>query len=118
MCAGITLYSPLKHWKAGPGRKVAIMGFGGLGHMGVKIACALGAQVTVLSLSLKKLEDAKRMGAHHFYATSDPKTFENLNGYFDLIVNMVSVELESVHEFAGTRWNDGNSRASGERDVD
>ena len=94
MCAGITLYSPLKHWKAGPGRKVAIIGFGGLGHMGVKIACALGAQVTVLSHSLKKLEDAKRMGAHHFYATSDPKTFENLKGYFDLIVNTVSVELD------------------------
>ena len=120
MCAGITLYSPLKHWKAGPGRKVAIIGFGGLGHMGVKIACALGAQVTVLSHSLKKLEDAKRMGTHHFYATSDPKTFENLKGYFDLIVNTVSVELdfESVYEFAGTRWDDGNSRASGERDVD
>ena len=94
MCAGITLYSPLKHWKAGPGRKVAIIGFGGLGHMGVKIACALGAQVTVLSHSLKKLEDAKRMGADHFYATSDPKTFENLKGYFDLIVNTVSVELD------------------------
>jgi uncharacterized zinc-type alcohol dehydrogenase-like protein len=94
MCAGITLYSPLKHWKAGPGRKVAIIGFGGLGHMGVKIACALGAQVTVLSHSLKKLEDAKRMGAHHFYATSDPKTFEHLKGYFDLIVNTVSVELD------------------------
>jgi alcohol dehydrogenase (NADP+) len=94
MCAGITLYSPLKHWKAGPGRKVAIVGFGGLGHMGVKIAHALGAQVTVLSHSLKKLEDAKRMGANHFYATSDPKTFENLKGYFDLIVNTVSVELD------------------------
>jgi alcohol dehydrogenase (NADP+) len=94
MCAGITLYSPLKHWKAGPGRKVAIIGFGGLGHMGVKIAHALGARVTVLSHSLKKLEDAKRMGAHHFYATSDPKTFESLKGYFDLIVNTVSVELD------------------------
>jgi len=94
MCAGITLYSPLKHWKAGPGRKVAIIGFGGLGHMGVKIAHALGARVTVLSHSLKKLEDAKRMGAHHFYATSEPKTFESLKGYFDLIVNTVSVELD------------------------
>ena len=94
MCAGITLYSPLKHWKAGPGKKVAIIGFGGLGHMGVKIAHALGAQVTVLSHSRKKLGDAKRMGAHHFYVTSDPKTFENLKGYFDLIVNTVSVELD------------------------
>src|ERR671919_776596 len=61
--------------------------------MGVKIAHALGAQVTVLSHSLKKPEDARRMGAHHFYATSDPKTFENLKGYFDLTVNTVSVDL-------------------------
>lgn len=94
MCAGITLYSPLMHWKAGPGKKVAIIGFGGLGHMGVKIAHALNAEVTVLSHSLKKQEDAKRMGADHFYATSDPKTFEKLKGYFDLIVNTVSVELD------------------------
>jgi uncharacterized zinc-type alcohol dehydrogenase-like protein len=94
MCAGITLYSPLKHWKAGLGKKVAIIGFGGLGHMGVKIAHALGAEVTVISHSLKKQEDAKRMGADHFYASSDSKTFEKLKGYFDLIVNTVSVELD------------------------
>ena len=94
MCAGITLYSPLMHWKAGPGKRVGIIGFGGLGHMGVKIAHALGAEVTVLSHSLKKQEDAKRMGADYFYATSDPKTFEKLKGYFDLIVNTVSVELD------------------------
>jgi uncharacterized zinc-type alcohol dehydrogenase-like protein len=94
MCAGITLYSPLTHWKAGHGRKVAIIGFGGLGHMGVKIPHALGAEVTVLSHSLKKQEDAKRMGADYFYATSDPNTFEKLKGYFDLIINTVSVELD------------------------
>jgi uncharacterized zinc-type alcohol dehydrogenase-like protein len=94
MCAGITLYSPLVYWKAGPGKKVAIIGFGGLGHMGVKIAHALGAQVTVLSHSLKKQEDAKRMGADQFYATSDPKTFEVLKGHFDLIVNTVSIEID------------------------
>ena len=94
MCAGITLYSPLVYWKAGPGRKVAIIGFGGLGHMGVKIAHALGAQVTVLSHSLRKQEDAKRMGADQFYATSDSKTFEVLKGHFDLIVNTVSVEID------------------------
>jgi alcohol dehydrogenase (NADP+) len=94
MCAGITLYSPLVYWKAGPGRKVAIIGFGGLGHMGVKIAHALGAQVTVLSHSLKKQEDAKRMGADQFYATSDQKTFEVLKGHFDLIVNTVSIEID------------------------
>ena len=94
MCAGITLYSPLMHWKAGPRARVAIIGFGGLGHMGAKIARALEAEVTVLSHSLKKQEDAKRMGADYFYATSDPQTFEKLKGYFDLIVNTVSVELD------------------------
>ena len=90
LCAGITLYSPLKHWKAGPGKKVAIVGLGGLGHMGVKLAHALGAEVTVLSQSLKKKEDGKRMGADHFYATSDPATFDKLKGSFDLILNTVS----------------------------
>lgn len=90
MCAGITLWSPLKHWNAGPGKKVAIIGLGGLGHMGVKLAHALGAEVTVLSQSLKKQEDGKRLGADHFYATSDPETFTKLAGQFDLILNTVS----------------------------
>jgi alcohol dehydrogenase (NADP+) len=94
MCAGITLYSPLMHWNAGPGKRVAIIGLGGLGHMGVKIAHALGAEVTVLSHSLNKQEDGRRMGADHFFATSDPKTFEKLKGNFDIIINTVSVELE------------------------
>ena len=94
MCAGITLYSPLMHWKASPGKKVAIIGFGGLGHMGVKIARSLGSEVTVLSHSLKKQEDAKRMGSDYFYAISDPQTFDKNKGYFDLIVNTVSVELD------------------------
>jgi len=94
LCAGITLYSPLKHWGAGPGKKVAIVGLGGLGHMGVKIAAALGAEVTVLSQSLKKQEDGLRLGAQHYYATSDPETFETLKGQFDLIVNTVSATLD------------------------
>lgn len=94
MCAGITLYSPLMHWNAGPGKKVAIIGFGGLGHMGVKIAHALGAEVTVLSHSLNKQEDGRRMGADHFFATSDPRTFERLRGSFDMIINTVSIELD------------------------
>ncbi len=94
LCAGITTYSPLRHWKAGPGKKVGIIGLGGLGHMGVKIAHAMGAEVTVLSHSTKKEEDARRMGADHFYATSDPKALGKLKGYFDLIVNTVSVELD------------------------
>ncbi len=93
LCAGITLYSPLMKWKTGPGKKVAIIGLGGLGHIGVKIAHALGAEVTVLSHSLKKQEDAKKMGADNFYATSDPKTFEKLEGYFDIMINTVSTDL-------------------------
>jgi len=94
LCAGITLYSPLKHWGAGPGKKIAIVGLGGLGHMGVKLAHALGADVTVLSQSLKKQADGERLGAHHFYATSDATTFEKLAGTFDLIINTVSAALD------------------------
>ncbi|MGW0080592.1 NAD(P)-dependent alcohol dehydrogenase [Streptomyces sp. NPDC003393] len=94
LCAGITLYSPLKRWGAAPGKKVAILGMGGLGHMGVKIAHALGAEVTVLSQSLRKKDDGLRLGADHYYATSDPKTFEELAGTFDLIVSTVSVPLD------------------------
>ncbi|MFF9195224.1 NAD(P)-dependent alcohol dehydrogenase [Streptomyces sp. NPDC014779] len=94
LCAGITLYSPLAHWQAGPGKKVAIVGLGGLGHMGVKIAHALGAEVTVLSQSLKKQEDALRLGADHYYATSDPETFRALRGTFDLVISTVSAPLD------------------------
>jgi uncharacterized zinc-type alcohol dehydrogenase-like protein len=106
MCAGITLYSPLMHWSAGPGKKVAIIGLGGLGHMGVKIAHALGAEVTVLSHSLSKQEDGRRMGADHFFATSDARTFEKLKGSFDMIVNTVSVELD-VNSFLNLLRLDG-----------
>ncbi|HTS37094.1 MAG TPA: NAD(P)-dependent alcohol dehydrogenase [Candidatus Solibacter sp.] len=97
LCAGITLYSPLRHWNVGPGKKVAVVGLGGLGHMGVKLAHALEAEVTVLSQSLKKKEDAKRLGADHFYATSDPETFTKLEKSFDLILNTVSASID---------WND------------
>jgi uncharacterized zinc-type alcohol dehydrogenase-like protein len=93
LCAGITLYSPLVKWKAGPGKKVAIIGLGGLGHIGVKLAHALGAEVTVLSHSLRKQQDARKMGADNFYTTSDPKTFEKLEGYFDILINTVSSDL-------------------------
>ncbi|HET7148853.1 MAG TPA: NAD(P)-dependent alcohol dehydrogenase [Candidatus Nitrosopolaris sp.] len=95
LCAGVTLYSPLRHWKAGPGKKVGIIGLGGLGHIGVKIAHALGAEVTVLSHSLKKQEEAKKMGADNFYDTSNRETLKKLRGYFDIIINTVSVELDS-----------------------
>jgi uncharacterized zinc-type alcohol dehydrogenase-like protein len=93
LCAGITLYSPLRHWNAGPGKRVAIIGMGGLGHMGVKIAHAMGAEVTVLSQTLNKEADGRKFGADHFYATSDKQTFKELRGRFDLIVNTVSANL-------------------------
>ncbi|HSK33733.1 MAG TPA: NAD(P)-dependent alcohol dehydrogenase [Propionicimonas sp.] len=94
LCAGITTYSPLRRWGAGPGRKVAVVGLGGLGHLAVKIAAAMGAEVTVLSQSLKKKEDGLRLGADHYYATSDPATFEQLAGSFDLVLNTVSAVID------------------------
>jgi uncharacterized zinc-type alcohol dehydrogenase-like protein len=106
LCAGITLYSPLRHWGAGPGKKVAILGMGGLGHMGVKIAHALGAEVTVLSQSLRKKEDGLELGADHYYATSDPKTFEELAGTLDLIVSTVSAPLD-FNAYLGLLKTDG-----------
>ncbi|MFF7640966.1 alcohol dehydrogenase catalytic domain-containing protein [Streptomyces canus] len=93
LCAGITTYSPLKKWGAGPGKKVAVIGLGGLGHMGVKIAHALGAEVTVLSQSLRKKDDGLKLGADHYYATSDENTFKELAGSFDLILSTVSAPL-------------------------
>jgi alcohol dehydrogenase (NADP+) len=93
LCAGITTYSPLRHWQAGPGKQVAVVGLGGLGHMAVKLAKAMGADVTVLSQSLNKRDDGLRMGADAYYATSDRETFKSLAGRFDLIVNTVSAPL-------------------------
>jgi alcohol dehydrogenase (NADP+) len=94
LCAGITTYSPLRRWGAGPGKRVAVVGLGGLGHMAVKIAHAMGAEVTVLSQSLKKQEDGLRLGADSYFATSDPDTFQQLAGRFDLIVNTVSASID------------------------
>lgn len=94
LCAGITLYSPLRHWNAGPDKRIAVIGLGGLGHMGVKLGAAMGAEVTVLSQSLKKMEDGLRLGASHYYATSDPGTFKKLRNSFDLILNTVSANLD------------------------
>ena len=94
LCAGITLYSPIKHWNASPGKQVAVMGLGGLGHMGVKFAVALGAEVTVFSHSPSKEADAKAMGAHHFVSTKDPEFNKKYIKHFDLILNTVSAELD------------------------
>ena len=93
LCAGITTYSPLKHWGAGPGTKVAVVGLGGLGHMAVKIGAAMGAEVSVLSQSLKKQADGLRLGATDYFATSDPATFTQLRNRYDLIINTVSAAL-------------------------
>ncbi len=92
LCAGITTYSPLKHWKVGKGHKLAVLGLGGLGHMGVKFGVAFGAEVTVLSTSPKKEEDAKKLGAHKFVVTSDPEQVKAVTGYFDFILDTVSAD--------------------------
>ncbi|KWZ75748.1 GroES-like protein [Alloscardovia omnicolens] len=90
LCAGITTYSPLKRWQAGPGKKVAVLGMGGLGHMGVQIAAAMGAEVHVISHSRSKEEDGKRLGASYYHATSEPGTLEALRDTFDIILCTVS----------------------------
>ena len=94
LCAGITTYSPLRHWEAGPGKRVAVVGMGGLGHMAVKLAHAMGAEVTVLSRTLSKKDDGLRLGADHYFATEDATTFEELKNSFDLIVNTVSAPID------------------------
>jgi uncharacterized zinc-type alcohol dehydrogenase-like protein len=106
MCAGITLYSPLRHWGAGPGKKVAVIGLGGLGHMGVKFASAMGAEVTVFSHSLNKKDDAIRMGATNFVLTKDLSVFENLRNTFDLILNTVSADID-LHPYLKSLTLDG-----------
>ncbi len=90
LCAGITTYSPLRRWHAGAGRQVGVVGLGGLGHMAVKLAAAMGAEVTLLSTSAAKEADARRLGAAGFGLTSDPATFRRLAGRFDLILDTVS----------------------------
>jgi len=95
LCAGITTYSPLKHWKVGKGHKVAVLGLGGLGHLAVKFAVALGAEVTILSTSPKKQADAQKLGAHHFVVTTDPAQTEKVAASFDFILDTVS----AAHDF-------------------
>lgn len=90
LCAGITTYSPLRHWKTKQGDQVGVVGLGGLGHMAVKIAAAMGAEVTMLSTSQSKEADARKLGAHHFGLTSDDAIFKTLAGRFDLIIDTIS----------------------------
>jgi uncharacterized zinc-type alcohol dehydrogenase-like protein len=94
LCAGITLYSPLKNWGAGPGKKVGVIGLGGLGHMGLKFSAALGAHTTVFSHSPNKESDARKMGADDFVVTSNPKDLAKLDKSFDLILNTVSADMD------------------------
>lgn len=94
LCAGITTYSPLRHWQAGPGKKVAVIGLGGLGHVGVRLAKAMGAEVTVISQTLSKRDEGLRLGADDYHASSDPTTFEKLARNFDLILNTVSSSMD------------------------
>ncbi len=93
LCAGITLYAPLERFGAGPGVKVAVVGLGGLGHMGVKFAVAMGAEVTVISHSPSKEADAKALGAHHFLLSSDTAAMKAQRFGFDLVLNTVSVPI-------------------------
>ncbi len=90
LCAGITTYSPLRHWKVGKGHKLGVVGLGGLGHMAVKFGAAFGAEVTMLSTSPGKEADAKRLGAHKFALTTHPEQLKELTGYFDFIIDTVS----------------------------
>lgn len=94
LCAGITTYSPLKRFNVGPGKRVAVVGLGGLGHMGVKIAAAMGAEVTVLSTSPSKEIDARRLGANKFVVTTNPKSLEPYANYFDVILITISAEYD------------------------
>ena len=94
LCAGITLYSPLKNWGAGPGKKVGVIGLGGLGHMGLKFSAALGAHTTVFSHSPNKESDARAMGADDFVVTKDPKNLSAIAKDFDLILNTVSADMD------------------------
>jgi len=92
LCAGITTYSPLRHWNVGPGHKVAVLGLGGLGHMAVKLASSFGAEVTMLSTSPSKEADAKRLGAERFVLTTDPEAFNKIAKSFDVIIDTVSAQ--------------------------
>lgn len=95
LCAGITTYSPLRHWKISPGHRVGVLGLGGLGHMAVKFAAAFGAEVTMLSTSTSKEADAKRLGATNFALTTDSMSMRKFKGYFDFIIDTVS----APHDF-------------------
>ena len=103
LCAGITTWSPLRQWNAKQGDRVAVMGLGGLGHMAVKFAAAMGCEVTVLSTSPSKEEDAKALGAHKFVVTKDAEAMKGIRNYFDLIINTVSAPMDLTPYVASLR---------------
>lgn len=106
LCAGITLWSPLRHWKAGPGKKVGIVGIGGLGHMGVKLAHALGAHVVAFTTSESKVAEAKRLGADEVIISRNPDELKAHARSFDLIVNTVSA-AQDLDMYAALLARDG-----------
>jgi uncharacterized zinc-type alcohol dehydrogenase-like protein len=106
LCAGITTYSPLRHWGAGPGKRVAVIGMGGLGHMAVQIAHAMGAHVTVLSRTLAKQDEGLALGADEYFATEVPDALKALRNRFDLIINTVSADIP-VDRYLSTLRLDG-----------
>ncbi len=107
LCAGITTYSPLRHWKVGPGQKVGIVGLGGLGHMGVKFARAFGAHVVLFTTSPSKVEDAKRLGAHEVVISTDEAQMAAQAGTFDLILDAVSA-THDLNAYLNLLKRDGN----------
>ena len=106
LCAGITTYSPLRHWKVGKGHKLGVVGLGGLGHMAVKFGAAFGAEVTVLSTSAGKEADAKKLGAHKFVVTKDEAQLKSVKGYFDFIIDTVSAQHD-MNVYLGLLKTDG-----------
>jgi uncharacterized zinc-type alcohol dehydrogenase-like protein len=112
LCAGITTYSPLRHWKVGPGQRVGVVGLGGLGHMGVKLARAMGAQVVVFTTSPDKVEDAKRLGAHEVVISKDADAMAAEAGKFDFILNTVAAP-HNLDPFLRALKRDGTMRLVG-----
>jgi uncharacterized zinc-type alcohol dehydrogenase-like protein len=106
LCAGITTYSPLMHWKAGPGKSVGVVGVGGLGHMAIKIANAMGSHVTAISRTTNKKADAEKMGAKDYIATADAGAVEKAQGRFDLMINTVSSPAD-INAYLGMLKRDG-----------
>jgi alcohol dehydrogenase (NADP+) len=107
LCAGITLYSPLKHWNVGKGTKLGIVGLGGLGHMGLKLAKAMGADVTLFTRTKGKEPEAKRLGAHHVVISTDPAQMKAVAGHFDILIDTVPNEHD-VNPYIATLKRDGH----------